>query len=214
MLRRPLVWAGTFAVLIATQACEHVLTPSFRYASVEVVVTLPEGQGVSGVPLVLYNGTRHLGYAKTDSFGVSRFDLVPEGDIGVSAVPIRYFYATQHPDGYYRTFSVAEGDTIQVEFQYEDARGSIAVRVLDRDSIPQPGSVVELYTSRGTQERTALNESGSVLFSELIPADYGVRVLGSGACPLLPEGFVYRDGLLVGLRQDLEIQIVLPACSG
>ena len=105
-----------------------------------------------------------------------------------------------------------EGDEIRVEFQYEDARGSIALRVLDQDSVPQSGFVVELYTASGTQERTTLSESGSVLFSELTPADYGVRVLGSGACPLLPDGFVYRDGLIVSLRQNLEIEIVLPPC--
>ncbi len=212
MLRRRLVWAGTFLFLIVTQACEEVFTPRFTYASVEVVVTLPDGEGVSGVPLVLYNGTRHLDYGKTDSSGVSRFDLVPEGDLGVSSAPTRYFYAKQHPDGYYRTFRVVEGDEIRVEFQYEDARGSIALRVLDQDSVPQSGFVVELYTASGTQERTTLSESGSVLFSELTPADYGVRVLGSGVCPLLPNGFVYRDGLIVSLRQNFEIEIVLPPC--
>ena len=62
MLRRRFVRAGTLVVLTMTQACEEVFTPSFTYASVEVVVTLPEGQGVSGVPLVLYSGTRHLDY--------------------------------------------------------------------------------------------------------------------------------------------------------
>ena len=125
---------------------------------------------------------------------------------------MRYFYAKQHPDGYYKTFRVVEGDEIRVEFQYEDARGSIALRVLDQDSVPQSGFVVELYTASGTQERTTLSESGSVLFSELTPADYGVRVLGSGVCPLFPKGFVYRDGLIVSLRQNFEIEIVLPPC--
>ncbi len=213
MFRRRFLWPGILVLSLVIQACTDVFTPHFTYASVEVSVTLANGQGVSGVPLVLYTGTRHLDYGETDSAGVSRFELVPEGDTGVGAVPTGYFYATQHPDGYYKTFRVTEGDQIRLEFQYEDARGSISVRVLDQGLIPQSGFAVELYTASGTQERVMLPQSGSVIFSELIPTDYGVRVLGSGTCPLLPDGFVYRDGLLVGLRQNLEIEIVLPPCA-
>jgi hypothetical protein len=212
MLRRTLVWVSAVHLILVIQGCEEVFTPPFKYASVEVLVTLPDGQGVQDVPLVLYTGTRHLDYRKTDSMGASRFEFVPEGDIGVSSAPTRYFYAAEHPDGYYRTFRVEEGDTVYVEFHYEDARSSIQVSVLDQEAVPVSGLEVELYTSTGVVDRVTLPESGSVLFSELTPADYGVRVLGSGFCPLSPDGFVYRDGLIVSLRQNFEIEIVLPPC--
>ena len=70
-------------MILVIQGCEEVFTPPFKYASVEVLVTLPDGQVVQDVPLVLYTGTRHLDYRKTDSMGASRFEFVPDGDIGV-----------------------------------------------------------------------------------------------------------------------------------
>jgi hypothetical protein len=84
--------------------------------------------------------------------------------------------------------------------------------VLDEASQPVSGLNVELYTGEGTLAVQALPESGLVVFSQLGPGDYGVRVLGSATCPLLPDGFVHKDGLIVGPGQDLEIEFVLPPC--
>lgn len=205
--------AVTLVALVVAAGCDAVFTPPFTYAAVEVTVTLPDGVGVPDVPLVLYSGTRHLAYADTDSSGAAYFDFVAEGPTGVGASSTLFFRAAEHPDGYYRTFSVSEGDLVQVAFNFEDARGSIRLQVLDQMSQPVSGLDVELYTSLGVQIRQTLPASGSLLFSKLSPADYGVRVLGSGTCPLLPAGFVYRDRLGVGVQQDLSVEIVLPPCA-
>ena len=206
--------AATLIALVVAAGCDDVFTPPFTYAAVEVSVTLPDGAGVPDVPLVLYSGTRHLAYADTDSSGAAHFDFVAEGPTGVGASSTLFFRAAEHPDGYYRTFSVSEGDQIQVAFNFEDARGSIRVDVFDQTLQPVSGLDVELYTSLDVQIRETLPASGSVLFSKLSPADYGVRVLGSGTCPLPPAGFVFRDGLVVGVQQDLTVEVVLPTCSG
>ena len=207
-------------LLLVASGCDEVFTPEFTYGSVDVSINLPDGRGVPHVPLVLYTGTRHLAYANTDSSGAAYFDQVPEGPAGVGAAPVVYvaedetYYVgvSGGPEAYYKTIEVSEGDRLRVEFQYDDSRGSIAVQVLDETSQPVSGLNVELYTTEGVLIRQTLPESGSLLFSKLSQKDYAVRVLGSATCPLLPDGFVHKDGLIVGPGQDLEIEFVLPPC--
>ena len=206
-------------LLLVVSGCDEVFTPEFTYGSVDVSINLPDGRGVPHVPLVLYTGTRHLAYANTDSSGAAYFDHVPEGPAGVAAAPVVYvaedetYYVgvSGGPAAYYKTIQVSEGDRLRVEFQYDDSRGSIAVQVLDEASQPVSGLNVELYTGEGTLAVQTLPESGLVVFSQLGAGDYGVRVLGSASCALLPDGFVYQDGLIVGPGQDLKIEFVLPS---
>lgn len=199
------------ALMAVGVGCSSVFTEPFAYGTVEVEVTLPDGNGVPGLDLTLYSGTRHLGYATTDSFGSAFFDFVPEGPTGVSVRPDSIFRPARHPEGYYQTFRMVEGGGIRLTFEFVDTRGVIQVRVEDASGTPLVAQTVELYNASEALERAGTDAAGEVVFDRLPRGDYGVRVVASPTCNL-PPGGAYRDGLVVETGNRFNVVIVLEEC--
>jgi len=191
--------------------CSEVFTEPFVYGTVEVEIALPDGKGVPGLDLTLYSGTRHLGYATTDSSGSTQFDFVPPGPTGVSVRPDSIFRPAGHPEGYYQTFRMVEGGVIRLAFAFVDIRGVIQVRVENASGTALVGQTVELYNALEALERAGTDASGEVVFDRLPRGDYGVRVVASPTCDI-PPGGAYRDGLVVESGNRFDVVIVLENC--
>lgn len=198
-------------ILAAGFGCSDVFTEPFAYGTVEVDATLPDGQGVPDLGLTLYTGTRHLGYAVTDSTGSAEFAFVPEGPTGVGIRSDPIFRPARHPEGYYQTFRMREGETVRLIFDFVDTRGEIRVRVETAAGVPLAGQTLELYNAREALARADTDALGEVLFDRLGQGDYGVRLVASSTCAI-PSGGVYRDGLVVQSGNRFEVLIVLENC--
>ena len=198
-------------ILVASLGCSDVFTEPFAYGRVEVSLTLPDGGGVEGLGLTLYSGTRHLAYAITDRAGSARFEFVPEGPLGVSVSPDLAYRPISHPEGYYQTFRMREGETVRLIFDFVDTRGEIRVRVETATGIPLAGQTLELYNAREALARADTDAMGEVLFDRLGQGDYGVRLVASPTCAI-PPGGAYRDGLVVESGNRFEVLIVLENC--
>ena len=206
-----LIRSFLLTLFVVTIGCSEVFTAPFAYGSVEVQVTLPEGEGVPNLDLTLYSGTRHLAYLATDSVGFAHFAFVPEGPLGVSIRPSPIFRPASHPDGYYQTFTMSEGQVVRLAFDFVDTRGVIQLRVESGSGVPLAGQTVELYNARETLTRADTDALGGVLFDRLAEGDYGVRVVASPTCEIPPEG-AYRDGLVVDSGNRFDVLIVLENC--
>jgi len=200
-----------FALIVMSFGCGEVFTEPFAYGVVEVEVTLPDGAGVPGLDLTLYSGTRHLAYAVTDANGSVQFEFVPQGALGVSVSPNPTFRAATHPQGYYQTFGMSEGQTVRLTFEFVDTRGEIRVRVETASGVPLATQTVELYNAREALAQAETDVAGEVVFDRLPRGDYGVRVVASPTCDI-PPGGAYLDGLVVESGNRFDVVIVLENC--
>ena len=198
-------------ILAVGLGCGDVFTEPFAYGTVEVDVTLPDGQGVPDLGLTLYTGTRHLGYAVTDSTGSADFAFVPEGIMGVGIRFDPIFRPARHPKGYYQTFRMSEGETVRLIFDFVDTRGEIRVRVETAAGTPLAAQTLELYNAREALARADTDALGEVLFDRLAQGDYGVRLVASPTCTIPTDG-AYRDGLVIQVGDRFEVLIVLENC--
>lgn len=213
-MTRKLIRSFLLTLFVVTIGCSEVFTAPFAYGSVEVQVTLPGGEGVPNLDLTLYSGTRHLAYLATDSVGSAHFTFVPEGPhgVGIRPSPIsRIFRPASHPEGYYQTFTMREGQVVRLAFDFVDTRGVIQVRVESGSGVPLAGQTVELYNAREALTQADTDVLGGVLFDRLAVGDYGVRIVASPTCEVPPEG-AYRDGLVVDSGNRFDVLIVLENC--
>ena len=199
------------ALVSASLGCDSVFTEPFAYGAVDVTVTLPDDRGVPGLDLTLYSGSRHHAYAVTDSTGAARFEFVPEGPLGVSIAPDPTFRPAAHPDGYYQTFRMREGQEVGVDFEFIDTRGTIEVLVATESGTLLPGQTVELYNAWEGLARAETDEHGRVVFEFLPRGDFGVRVVASPTCEIRPDR-AFQDGLVVEAGERFEVTIVLENC--
>jgi len=196
----------------ALAACGDLLVDSFEYGTVHVAATTRSGAPAPAVHLILYSGTRHLGFAETGPNGRARFDFVPEGSLGVSASPAWFYGVEDPPTPYYVEFGMLEGEARTIEFSFIGP-GALSVEAVLASGEPAMGHEVEVYDLHGSFAREVVTGPEALLFAPLQPgAAYGVRVHGTQACPLSPAGFVESGGHIAGEETVTPVRVVAHPC--
>lgn len=201
---------GLAATLLA--GCSELVEEPYDYGTVEVVAHRRSGEGVPGVGLVLYTGTRQLDFGATDSQGRARFDYVPFGNLGVFATPPDGYRPLSFATGYVSTFPMDEGERQEVSFTYlKFGPGSVAARVTDTDGTPLEGIPLHLYSPSEVVQEGETDASGELRFVDVPFGHYGVRAE-------LRRGFtvprVFRDGLIVEDGVEERAEFILQRCVG
>ncbi|TVR60361.1 MAG: carboxypeptidase regulatory-like domain-containing protein [Gemmatimonadales bacterium] len=172
------------------------------------------GAGVEGVGLILFTGTRHLGFAETDGEGQARFDFVPFGVMGVSASMPEGFRPKDPVGGDTRTFRIGYGGSDSVTFTVlREAPGDLEVRVEDPQGAAVEGVRLELFAPDGVVAAFESDATGERRFSDLPFGEYGVRALPGPGYQV--EGAIAEvDGLVVEGDWLERTILVLERCIG
>ncbi len=132
--------ARAFVLLLAPllAGCSDLLTDTYDYGHVQVVVTDRSGAPAPGLNLVFYNSHRHTGYGQTDGAGRVEFDFVPEGNYGVYLTMNHQYVAPSLEDWDYRdSIVLGAGAAEVVEFTvYTRGAGTVQVAALDETGAP------------------------------------------------------------------------------
>lgn len=205
---------GVLCLFLA--GCSEIVGEPFHYGTVEVSATRRSGEPVPGVRLVLYTGTRHLGYGATDDNGNLVFSFVPEGSMGVGTYPPDGYRPLDLTEGYYTysTFSLGEGEHHWVDFTYlKFGPGSVSVRIMDLEGKPIPGLPIQLYLPAAVFSEGTSDSVGEHTFEDVPFGFYGVRVIADRRF-LVPSGSVFQDGLIVEDGVQVEATFELEYCRG
>ena len=200
---------ATLLLVGPAAACDDLFIEPYVYGTVDVVATTRSGAPAEGVDLVLYTGTRLLGYRTTGVDGTTRFDFVPDGALGVF---VRSgLYRPEGPSAVYTEFRLSEGGAHTVRFTLLGP-GALRVRVVDASSAPTLGLRVHVYESTGTVAEGVVEGPEPLLFPRLGIGEYGVRALPGGPCTLPPDGFVYSDGHVVEEEAVTDVTLLITDC--
>lgn len=197
-------------VLLALVACSDLLIEPYEYGEVEVAAVTRAGAPLAGVPFVLYQGTRHLGYESTGEDGLARFRFVPEGALGV-ALGAGTFVPADTLAPTYVEFRLREGERRTERFTLLGP-GTLRVRVEDPLGAPVVGVRVEVYRWTGPVAYAMTESAAPVVFGGLAAGDYGVRVTATDACAVSAAGFVYRDEITVVEDDVLDVTLAVERC--
>jgi hypothetical protein len=169
-------------------------------ASIRVLTADRTGNGISGVPLVLYTSQGPVLEGTTDERGAHEFLQVACG--------VQYGVRVELPPGLVvegggRSFvdgiEVSHGSEETVSFRLEPCYGSLSVQVADRAGGPVPDADLVLYTSRGLVAEGSTDAQGQYAFAELPCDQYGVRVTPpTGYVAQSGSGTSYVDGIDIG----------------
>jgi hypothetical protein len=200
---------ATLLLVGPAAACDDLFIEPYVYGTVDVVATTRSGAPAEGVDLVLYTGTRLLGYRITGADGTARFDFVPDGALGVSVSS--GLYRPENPSATYTEFRLSEGGAHTVRFTLLGP-GALRVRVVDASNAPALGLRVQVYESTGTVAEGVVEGPEPLLFPRLGIGEYGVRALPGGPCTLPPDGFVYSDGHVVEEEAVTDVTLLIADC--
>lgn len=172
------------------------------------------GEGVEGVGLILFTGSRQLGFAETDGEGQATFDFVPFGVMGVSASMPAGFRPKDLAEGYVQTFRITFGGSESVAFTLlNESPGDLEVRVEDPEGEAIAGVQLQLFSSSGVVAEFESDSTGVRRFADLPFGDYGVRALPGLGYQV--EGFTSEvDGLLVEGDWVERTTLLLDRCIG
>ena len=194
--------------------CSEILTEPYRYGAVEVVAVRRSEEPVPGVRLVLFTGTRHLGFESTGEDGRALFDFVPAGSLGVYATPPAGYRPLDLEHGYVHTFGFEEGEKLLVAFTYlKIGPGSVTAEVRDAVGKPLEGVRLELFSPVRLVAAATSGSVGTHTFSAVPFGEYGVRAL-PGRGYTVPSGMVTRSGLLVEEGVEELALFTLERCRG
>jgi hypothetical protein len=203
------------AVAAAT-GCDDLLTPAFDYGEIEVVAARRSGDGVPGVRLTLYTGTRHLGYGITEADGRFVFDFVPQGQIAVLADPPEGYRPVNLASGFIEAAVLPEGAEATFNFTYlKEGTGSVAVRVVEDSGKPIAGLRLQLNTGEGAVAQAVTGPTGEFVFDNLPLNHYSVFAFPMGALSFpdgSPLGIV--DDLLIDEGHRELVEFTLSRCTG
>jgi hypothetical protein len=216
--------------LLGASGCDRMLTRPLQYGDVAVSVTQRNGDPIPGVGLQLYIGARPMDYGVTGADGKFKFERVPTGDYGVTAVslpagyiPLNQFFGGPRSD-YVDGLAVAPETTTPAHLVFlKLGRGTIVARVTGVAGVPMAGLMVQLYTFQGPVTNANTDSNGQVTFDAVPMGNYGIIVFR----PLQYQGFYYRDfvvprdstysyrdGLFVDDGTRDSVAVSLSACSG
>lgn len=198
MNRRSAFICLSAAALIS--GCDALVSPS-RYGTVVVEAVSRDSQPVADLQVLLYTGTRHMGYGVTDANGRAVFHHVPAGGYGVYAEPAGEWLLTREapdtPAQPHVGVSVLADSTSVVRYVLALRNsGVISVRVVDEAGMAIGGAAVSLYTYQGILDRSTTTGSGDAKFTGLPVAEYGVIVRPPDSARVTPiESYI--DGLSI-----------------
>ncbi len=204
--RRTRRWPAALLALLLV-GCADLVTNLSPWGSVEVDAVRRSGEPVPGVQLVLYTGTRPMGYATTGADGRYVFRYVPKSAWGAYGV-----YATP-PEGYVRPeelfggastavvapLTLGEGEHIATEFTYlKVGPGTIIVHAADSlTGTPAQGVQAELYGPGAVLRTDTTDPAGTVRFDSVPFGNWGVLLTPPPLYRDTGEEGVSRDGLYV-----------------
>jgi hypothetical protein len=206
--------AGVFLCLwMGALGCSQFIDP-FDFGEVEVVAETRSGEGVPGMDLLLFMGTRQLEVARTTHDGRHLFRFVPHGNVGLFAIP---------PGGHHHldprftsepyTFTVREGDRRSLSFTLlRQGSGSVEVRAEDPAGEPIEG--VRLHLSRvgppglePLELEAETDGSGEHSFEDVPFGFYEATVL-AGEGYLVPDPPT-QDGIIVDDGSTERVELTL-----
>ena len=211
---------ATLALLVfAGAGCDALVSKPSLYGAVRAEVVRRDSTPIAGAQLLLYEGSRPMGYASTDATGSHTFQNVPEGVFGIRAEPppgfVRVDQILGGPDtGYRDRLELVGGKLISARFTFlKLGNGLVTARVRETDGTPVQNVPVTLYTGKGEVERGVTDSSGAYSFAKIPLGNYGVFVQRS---PLYLDSAeaarVVKDGLLVEAGSNDTAQFVFARC--
>lgn len=211
MRLRPVV-VGLGFLLFLQAGCSELIDP-FEYGRVEVSVERPSGEGVQGIDLALFSGTRHLEWAKTDSRGRHVFRFVPEGPLGLFVfTPGPLMHLDPSFRGAPYTFTSREGEVRILDFVVlRLGSGSVAVQVQDPEGDPIAGVALRLSKTDPPPTDPVEGETdaaGAHRFEGVSAGVYEIAVLPGSGYVVPPEGASVED-LIVEGGDEVGISFVL-----
>ncbi len=219
--RARLTRTAALAASLAVAACGELVTDPPLQGTIRVRATSRQGAPLPGIKAILYNNTRHFGYAYTDADGNATLHRVTMGTYGVyMAVPTDYVGFDEVGLGPRNDFAVPltvrSGSDTSLSFTFlRRGAGGMVVTAVDTAGDPVRGLIVHLYNPTQVLSSVATNTDGQITFYGLPFGPYGIWTQPPDSLGVPGSPPIVRDtGLFIDRDHVAQVRLVVPRCLG
>ncbi len=213
--------AAALLAVLATVACENLLTRPIIYGTVRVQALSRSGAPLPGIGVELFTSFRPMGYATTDAQGRATFPRVPRAQYGIAMhLPADYADLSElspvPPGTIVAGINVDTGTDTTIHFTFaRRGNGALEAEVVDiADGTPLGGITVTFYSANGIVGSRFTDAAGVARMEPLPFGQYGAFVLPPDTLGVPGLAGVFVDGLVVDRDVVQRAHFAIARCQG
>jgi hypothetical protein len=213
--------ATALCIALLASACGELVTDPPLQGTLRVRATSRQGAPLPGIQAILYNNTKHFGYAWTDADGNATFHRVSMGTYGIyMSLPAEHVGFDEVGLGPRNDvavpLTVSSGSDTTLRFTFlRRGVGEIVVTVEDSTATPVHGLLVHLYNSNAVLHSVLTDASGQIVFDGLPFGAYGLWTQPPDSLGVHGSPPIVRDtGLFIDRGHVAQVKFVVPRCRG